>query len=63
MTESRLARVLLRVASGGVLAFLYLPLLVIVLYAFNPSRIQAWPPSTRCWRAPSRRSRRWCSGR
>ena len=44
MTESRLARVLLRVASGGVLAFLYLPLLVIVLYAFNPSRIQAWPP-------------------
>ena len=44
MTESRLARVLLRLASGGVLAFLYLPLLVIVLYAFNPSRIQAWPP-------------------
>ena len=44
MTESRLARVLLRLASGGVLFFLYLPLLVIVLYAFNPSRIQAWPP-------------------
>jgi putative spermidine/putrescine transport system permease protein len=44
MTESRLARILLRLASGGVLAFLYLPLLVIVLYAFNPSRIQAWPP-------------------
>ncbi|HET9852393.1 MAG TPA: ABC transporter permease [Candidatus Limnocylindrales bacterium] len=44
MTESRLARVLLRFASGGVLAFLYLPLIVIVLYAFNPSRIQAWPP-------------------
>ena len=44
MTESRLARVLLRLASGGVLFFLYLPLLVIVLYAFNPSRVQAWPP-------------------
>jgi putative spermidine/putrescine transport system permease protein len=44
MTESRLARVLLRLASGGVLFFLYLPLLVIVIYAFNPSRIQAWPP-------------------
>jgi putative spermidine/putrescine transport system permease protein len=44
MTESRLARVLLRLASGGVLAFLYLPLLVVVLYAFNPSRIQNWPP-------------------
>lgn len=44
MTESRLARVLLRFASGGVLFFLYLPLLVVVLYAFNPSKIQAWPP-------------------
>jgi putative spermidine/putrescine transport system permease protein len=44
MTESRLARGLLRLASGGVLAFLYLPLIVVVLYAFNPSRIQAWPP-------------------
>jgi putative spermidine/putrescine transport system permease protein len=44
MRESRAARVLLRIASGGVLAFLYLPLLVVVLYAFNPSRIQAWPP-------------------
>ena len=44
MTESRTARVLLRLASVGVLAFLYLPLLVVVLYAFNPSRIQTWPP-------------------
>ena len=44
MTESRLARVLLRLASGGVLLFLYLPLLVVVLYAFNDSRIQTWPP-------------------
>jgi putative spermidine/putrescine transport system permease protein len=45
MTESRLARALLRLASGGVLFFLYLPLLVVVLYAFNPSKIQAWPPT------------------
>ena len=44
MAESRLARVLLRLASGGVLAFLYLPLLVVVIYAFNESRQQAWPP-------------------
>ena len=44
MTESRAARILLRFASGGVLAFLYLPLIVVVLYAFNPSRIQTWPP-------------------
>ena len=45
MTESRLARALLRIASGGVLAFLYLPLVVVVIYAFNTSRLQAWPPA------------------
>ena len=44
MTESRLVKALLRVASGGVLAFLYLPLAVLAIYAFNDSRIQAWPP-------------------
>jgi putative spermidine/putrescine transport system permease protein len=44
MAESRLARVLLRLASGGVLVFLYLPLLVVVIYAFNDSRLQSWPP-------------------
>jgi putative spermidine/putrescine transport system permease protein len=44
MTESRLTRVLLRLASGGVLAFLYLPLIVVTIYAFNSSRLQAWPP-------------------
>ncbi len=44
MTESRLTRGLLRLASGGVLVFLYLPLVVVVIYAFNESRIQAWPP-------------------
>ena len=46
MTESRLVRVLLRVASGGVLLFLYLPLIVVVIYAFNSSRVQAWPPES-----------------
>ena len=44
MAESRLTRALLRFASGGVLAFLYLPLIVVVIYAFNSSRLQAWPP-------------------
>ncbi len=44
MTESRLIRILLRVASGGVLLFLYLPLFVVVIYAFNESQLQAWPP-------------------
>ena len=44
MTESRLVRVALRIASSVVLVFLYLPLVVLAIYAFNDSRIQSWPP-------------------
>jgi putative spermidine/putrescine transport system permease protein len=43
MVESPLTRVALRIATGLTLAFIYLPLLVIALYAFNDSRTQAWP--------------------
>jgi putative spermidine/putrescine transport system permease protein len=35
---------LLRFASGVTLAFIYLPLIVIVLYAFSESRTFEWPP-------------------
>ncbi len=35
--------VLLRVATGLTLGFLYLPLFVIGLYAFNAQRVQVWP--------------------
>ena len=45
MTETRLVKFLLRLATSFVLAFLYLPLVVLAIYAFNPSRIQTWPPS------------------
>jgi putative spermidine/putrescine transport system permease protein len=45
MTESFWTRVGLRIATGIVLAFLWLPLLILVIYAFNPSRLQAWPPT------------------
>jgi putative spermidine/putrescine transport system permease protein len=45
MTESFWTRVGLRVATGVVLAFLYLPLIILAIYAFNPSRLQAWPPT------------------
>jgi len=45
MLESRVVRWLLRLASGTVLAFLYLPLIVVGIYAFNSSRLQAWPPA------------------
>ena len=43
MVESPLTRIALRVATALTLAFIYLPLLVIALYAFNDSRTQAWP--------------------
>ena len=45
MVEPRLTRILLRVASGGVLAFLYLPLIIVMIYAFNTSRLPTWPPT------------------
>ena len=43
MVESKPIRILLRLASAIVLSFLYLPLVVVVIYAFNESRLQAWP--------------------
>jgi putative spermidine/putrescine transport system permease protein len=38
-----MARWLLRAATAGVLAFLYTPIAIIALYAFNAERIQVWP--------------------
>jgi putative spermidine/putrescine transport system permease protein len=38
-----MARWLLRMATAAVLAFLYTPILIIALYAFNAERIQVWP--------------------
>jgi putative spermidine/putrescine transport system permease protein len=32
-------------ATGFVLAFLYLPLVIVAIYAFNTSQIQSWPPA------------------
>ena len=45
MAESFWTRVGLRIATGLVLAFLYLPLVILVIFAFNPSRFQVWPPT------------------
>ena len=42
--ESRSLRWFLRVISGAVLVFLYVPLVVVVLYAFTKSSIATWPP-------------------
>ena len=43
MVESRLTRVLLRLGAGLTLAFIYLPLILIAVYAFNESVTQRWP--------------------
>jgi putative spermidine/putrescine transport system permease protein len=43
MNESRLARALLRLAALAVLVFMYAPLVVIALYAFNRSNVPSWP--------------------
>jgi putative spermidine/putrescine transport system permease protein len=36
---------LLRVGTGFTLLFLYIPLIVIAIYAFNATRVQKWPPA------------------
>jgi len=45
MNESGWVRVALRIMTGLTLAFIYFPLVVLAVYAFNPSRSQVWPPS------------------
>ena len=46
MIESRLTRVLLRLGVIGTLAFIYVPLILIAVYAFNASVTQSWPIDT-----------------
>ena len=41
--EGRLARIGLRIWTAGVLAFLFVPIVIIAVYAFNSSNIQSWP--------------------
>jgi putative spermidine/putrescine transport system permease protein len=43
VTLGPVAKWLLRAGTGLTLLFVYTPLVVIALYAFNESRIQAWP--------------------
>lgn len=43
MYVSRGTRWMFRVGTAFTLAFIYIPLLVIALYAFNERRIQTWP--------------------
>src|SRR3954468_17989510 len=43
MYLGRGTRWFLRIGTGGTLAFIYLPLLILALYAFNSRRVQTWP--------------------
>jgi len=45
MGESQLVRWGLRIVTALILAFIYVPLLVVAVYAFNASNIQTWPIS------------------
>jgi len=44
MRLSGRSRILLRLAVAAGLAFIYIPLIVVVIYAFNSSRLLEWPP-------------------
>jgi len=46
MQLPRSVRVALRVASGLILAFIYLPIGIIVLYSFNAAKVATWPISS-----------------
>ena len=46
MILSRPARVALRVATLVVLAFIYLPIAIIVLYSFSAAKVATWPVVT-----------------
>ena len=43
MNENRTTRLVLGVWTVGVILFLFLPILIICTYAFNPSNVQGWP--------------------
>jgi putative spermidine/putrescine transport system permease protein len=43
MQLSRGVRAALRIATGLTLAFIYLPIVLIVLYSFNSAKVASWP--------------------
>jgi len=66
--ETRASRIGLGVVTALVIAFLWLPLLIIMLYAFNGSTIQSWPVSDltfhwfhEAWHDEEARSSLWLS--
>ncbi|HKD35071.1 MAG TPA: ABC transporter permease [Gaiellaceae bacterium] len=66
--ETRATRIGLGVASALVIAFLWIPLLIILAYAFNGSVLQTWPIQNltlhwfhEAWADPDVRSSLWLS--
>jgi putative spermidine/putrescine transport system permease protein len=66
--ETRGARIGFGVAAALVIAFLWLPLILIMVYAFNSSTLQSWPISGftlhwfgEAWHDPDARSSLWLS--
>jgi putative spermidine/putrescine transport system permease protein len=64
----RSTRISLGIVSGLVIAFLWIPLVIIALYAFNRSNIQGWPITSWtlhwfsvAWHDPDVRSSLWLS--
>ncbi len=45
MQLSRQTRIALRVATAAILTFIYVPIVIIVLFSFNTSRVATWPIS------------------
>jgi putative spermidine/putrescine transport system permease protein len=45
MRLSRGTRIALRIATAATLAFIYIPIILIVLFSFNSSRVATWPIS------------------
>ena len=46
MTFTPLTKILLRIAVLITLAFIYIPLLIILLYSMNPAQTLSWPPES-----------------
>jgi putative spermidine/putrescine transport system permease protein len=68
--ETRATRIGLRIWTALVIAFLWIPLLIIMLYAFNSSVIETWPIQSwtlhwfrEAWSEPDVRSALWLSVR
>jgi putative spermidine/putrescine transport system permease protein len=66
--ETRSARLTLGIAAGLVIAFLWIPQILIMVYAFNGSVIQSWPVSNltlhwfrAAWDDPDARGSLWLS--